>query len=939
MSLLDQPGRHPLSVLMVFAALFLFGVVSFFFLNLEELPELPLPALKVVAQFPGFPVEEMQQLITIPLENALIGVRGITAITSVSKSGLAALTLGFDWDSRIEQAALEVREAVDSIYPYLPEGVGKPLVFTESLSDSPLITLACIPAEGRSIRDLYIPVKYDLKNSLRALDGVASISLKGLRKPEIQVETDMEALYGMNSSLSALASYLGQFLVDHPVGKIREGTRERLVRISSGDLSPQEIARLPIQAGSSVKLGDIASVSMEEEDAVSLYLYQGRAALGLEIFKTASAGTISTAKAVREALPILNQSFEDSFSLVLLEDASLGIRQSVFSLILSLVLGLSAAVFVLFRVYRGRNIPLISSLSIPLTMVLVFFFLYLLKITLNTVSLLGMVIGIGLIADNTIIVLEEMREKEAELPHHCGRVLQGIFPAVLSSSLTTILVFLPPLFLSGIVSHLFRDLILTVILLILISFAVSHFFAPACYILMKRESPQPSRRLKRVEKSYRRILLFLMGDQKTAKPKGRATAVYGGLVLLLILMVSVIPLELLPSSPARQVIVEIELPGDWDAQAVSREASWLSGQFLKEMDPCFVNVSAGYEKDSLKEMAGEGLYLQKIRLVLGFDKAFSKEMIDRVGDLLARWGYGEAHIHTPQNSLEKALLPEEEETSHNLQAVLRFVPDEESLRASGITAALLQDELAAVISGRIAGEVPFDREKISLRVRGSLEYRNSPASMAALKLSGREGAVVFSELGHLVETLESRELVRWNRGASPKEKDRSIDFSVFGKLYLFALILMFLVLGIQTESFRRASLLLLALPVSLLGGLLFTGLCGLSLNLYSFMGILIMQGTVINTAILLLNGMNGSCRGEILFKSSKRLRPVISTTMTTLFALFPILLQSLFKGDPTGGMAAAVIGGMLIGTPLILLFIPLFLLYSRKSGGGRVSIL
>ena len=936
--ILDIPSRHPLSVIMVFAGLLMFGVLSFFFLPLEELPEMPLPSVSVVAEYEGFPPREMEQLITIPMENALSSVKGVKTMSSLSRQGVSAVTLRFDWGSDPDRSAIEVREIIDGLYPYLPNGVRKPVAFSENLSDTPLMTLVCRPKDGTSAGDHYNAIKYDLKNRLKRIDGIARIRTMGLRRPEIHVEVDMERLYGMGLSLSDTGSYLGQFLIDHPAGKIREGDKEQLIKVSGGVVSPLDIAALPVQPGGSVSYGEIAAIDYHEEEATSLFLYQGEPAVGISLYKTPSGSDLKTSNAVRRALDELNDEFEGEFEIILLEDGAEGIKDSMRSLFISLVLGLTAAVIVLFSLYDDRKIAVVTSLSIPVTMVLVFFFLYLFGITLNTISLLGMVIGIGLIADNTIVILEELQK--AEDPRRYGRAAAGIGPAVSASSLTTLIVFLPPLFIPGISAILFRDLILTIVFLISLSLFVSLFFAPALYTLLAERSGSPHR--SRVVKSdgvmrlERRYKGFIMGF--LLRKKGRKRILLTVFTLLAIFLAGTarfLPVSLLPDEPESRWIIQGRLSGDWSALAIEKECATLCRR-VNDIDPGVrIYAESGYEKDSMKERASSGCFLNQLKFHLylpGASNSPSEDLRAVFNDSLLE----EVLIYPVPSTLESALLPKERRSGELQLPVLRFLPDLENLSVAGLNAASLQSELQGATEGIPVGEVSYKQEKITVRVRGDNDYLDSPDKLLSLKLPSGNGFAELGEFVRLEKRWERGELARVDRKAAEEHDEApSLDTGRFIQLYIFALFLMFMVLGIQTESIKKTIILFIALPLSLLGALIALLLCRFELGLYGFIGILIMQGTVINTAILLLDRVSGSSRGELAVRAGRRIRPIISTTGTTVCALISILVQSLIRGSAEGAMAAAVLGGMLIGTFLILVIIPL--LYGTAVHSRRIS--
>ena len=919
-------GQPAVRILLVFAALLLFAAVSFFYLPMEEMPSLSLPYIRVVTEFPAYPPREVEESVTVPLENALSAVKGIKRISSLSRTGLSALTLEFDWDITPDRVVVEVREAIDSLYPYLPEEVNKPLAFTQSITDEPVLSLICLPADGIDPEDLYFTLKYDLKNRLQRNPAVSGIKIRGLRKEEILIEADMEKLYSLNRTLTSLAVYLGQFLIDHPAGKLREGNRERLLRVSTGINTPSEIAALPLGPGSSLKFKDIGKVSYETEEPTSLFLYEGQAAVGIEIYKSGSYGSLQAASQILRSLPALNRVFQGEFTLILLEDRSLEIRRSLRSLLLSLILGLIAAVAVLTRLYRGISIPLITALSVLLTMGLVFFPLFLGHISLNMVSLLGMVIAVGLLADNTIIILEEIKE---------GRDPGKILPVLFSSSLTTILVFLPPLFVPGVTAALFRDLILTIVILISLSLPVSRFFSPVCFSLFVhpavKESPMSW--LKRLERAYKRLLLTGMSHGRLTKLS--VITAYAAVLLFSILLFTTIPRELITDVPTGHLRLTVPLPGDWDYRRIKDETLRLSA-FLKKAHPLArISVDAGYEAGSLRDRCEPGRSLHCPDFHLYGKTVFPEGSLENLLALMDQQGYKTARAAPVRNSLESVLTAPVSPPVLADQRLLRMVPDKQSMNAASISPSDLQRELHSILKGVGAGDVAWDREKIAVRLVGKRENPELEQYIGSLKLPSLEAWIALNDLVEFEEHSEPPELLRINRGITGAEEP-PIEGKSFFNLYLFALILLFLILGILKGSLMEALLLFLSLPVSLSGSFLLLKLCGFSLNLYSFMGILIMQGTVINTAILLLEGNKKGSRSEILSLSARRIRPVLSTVLTTVCALLPVLCRSLISKDAAGGMAAAVIGGILTGSGLILCLLPL--LYYHYGRAGRKNI-
>ena len=891
MRILDLPEKHPLSVLMVFAGFLLFGGVSFFFLKLEELPELPLPVIRVVAGLPSYPPREIEQVLTVPLENALTAVKGVKEFSSLSKTGFSAITLRFDWDVNRDMACLDVREAIDRIYPFLPEGTSKPVAFLDSLSEKPVLTLVCLPREGVPLENLYTSLKYDLQSRLRAISGVGQTGLSGLRKPELLIELDMDSLYGMNLSIRNLASYLGQYLIDLPAGKVNKDGRERMIHVTSGVGTPQDFEQLPVGADSSLLLGQLAGIRYEPEEMTSFFLYRGKPAVGMEIYKSSSSGGLQTALGVKAILPFLNKEFKDSFQILVLEDSSLRILHSVRLLLISLFLGLFAASAVLFRIYRKILIPLVIGVTIPVTLILVFFFLFLFDISLNTVSLLGMVIGIGLIADNTIVILEGLALPASLSSKRMSESIRAVSPAVTASTLTSILVFIPPLLIPSVSAVLFRDLIFTIVFLILLSAGISHLFAPSLYkILYLRIPDSPHGRGKKTIIRNLYGILLLKGLSRKGKTKKMVPGIFLFLQGLLIFLIVQTPVCLLPASPANEYTLQITLPEEWNTGKILKEGERLSRLLEESFQPRHITVQAGYEKDSFRDRADPRRYLHLLNIHLIFSDVQDFSFPEEIRNQLEIGGYPHTEVTAVKNSMESVLNPEVPSLSPTFQPVLRFTPDRESLLAAGLTAAELQKNLAAVLKGIPLGEVPYGQEKITVRLKGREESLRTELDLGRLKVPTPGGLVMIENLVDMIRSSEPRFLIRLNRGNGPVP-DKEGSGGQYARLFLFALILMYLILGIQSGSPGKSGLLMGCLPLSLTGSLLMLRICGYNLNLYAFMGILIMQGTIINTGILLLDKTRTGSKQEILSLCLNRLRPVSATTLTTLCALFPYCLS------------------------------------------------
>ena len=234
MRLVKYAAQHPVSVLMVYAAVLSLALVCFRQLPQELLPDLPLPVARVISEYDGLPAAEIEILITVAVENALSAVKGVRGISSVSMDGLSAVRLDFDWGVDPNRAAVEIREKIDGLYPLLPHGSSKPLVVAaENPSDRPVLTMAAVPVQGRRMQDISNTVRGELCAKLKQVSGVATVRIVGLAEPEIKIDVDGAKLAAAGIPLQQLTRAIASSIYSAPVGRVIEGPREYLVEATT----------------------------------------------------------------------------------------------------------------------------------------------------------------------------------------------------------------------------------------------------------------------------------------------------------------------------------------------------------------------------------------------------------------------------------------------------------------------------------------------------------------------------------------------------------------------------------------------------------------------------------------------------------------------------------------------------------------------------------
>ncbi|HLU47622.1 MAG TPA: efflux RND transporter permease subunit, partial [Planctomycetota bacterium] len=461
------------TVTMTALAVTAFGVVAYSRLAVELFPDLSHPSLTVQTEFPDTAPQEVETLITRPVEESVGVLRGLRTLHSVSRAGTSEVTLEFDWDSDMDLLALEVREKLDRIV--LPEGAEKPIVLRFDPSLDPIVRVAMTGGHLGEMRSL---AERRIKQDLETIPGVAAARIKGGLEDEIVVEVDQERLAALGISLDLVRRVVGESNINLPGGVLRGDDLQFLVRTVNEFTTVEEVADLPVyrQGNAIVRLREVADVRMGHRDREEITRTNGEESVEISIHKEGDANTVAVAELVKARLETWKEDVPPGWKLTLLFDQSRFISRALVEVQESALVGGVLAIIVLFLFLRDVRSTLIIATSIPLSVVATFLAMYRLDVSLNIMSLGGLTLGIGMLVDNSIVVLESIfrrREEGASLARAAIDGTTEVGPAVVASTLTTVAVFLPIVFVEGVAGQLFRDQAITVTLSLLASLAVA----------------------------------------------------------------------------------------------------------------------------------------------------------------------------------------------------------------------------------------------------------------------------------------------------------------------------------------------------------------------------------------------------------------------------------------------------------------------------------
>lgn len=477
MSMINTSVKRPVTVWMFMLAVMLFGMVGFSRLAVKLLPDLSYPSVTIRTAYDGAAPVEIEQLVSKPIEEAVGVVKGLRKISSISRSGMSDVVLEFEWGTNMDMASLEVREKIDTIE--LPLDINKPLLLRFNPNLDPIMRLAfSVPnADAEQLKQMRTFADEELKRRLEALSGVAAVRLSGGLEQEVHIELNQQKLSQLNLNADQIKRRINEENINLSAGKVIQGDKEYLVRTLNQFNSLEELGQVIVYRNEQtlVRLSDIAVISDAYKERSDITRIGETESIELAIYKEGDANTVAVAKKLHAELGNINQ-VNTKNRLNVIYDQSEFIESAVNEVTSAALFGSLLAMLVIYLFLRDIIATLIISISIPFSVIATFNMMYFADISLNIMSLGGIALAIGLLVDNAIVVLENIdRYKSAGMSKIDAAVTgcKEVAGAIFASTLTTLAVFLPLVFVDGIAGALFADQALTVTFALLASLFVA----------------------------------------------------------------------------------------------------------------------------------------------------------------------------------------------------------------------------------------------------------------------------------------------------------------------------------------------------------------------------------------------------------------------------------------------------------------------------------
>ena len=612
--------KHHVMTILLYILVVVFGFYSFQNLTLALMPSMEVPAAVVYATYPGAGPEDIEQQVTKKLEGAVAGLSGLDTLQSTSSENMAMLVIQFTNHTDMDQAMTDLRDKVAQVKSQLPDDASDPTVMSIDIDSMPVVSVAL---RGNDLASLQSIAEDEIQPALERLDGVASVDISGGYEQEIAVHTDASRLKGYNLTISSIGQQLGADNIAIPGGDLDNGSQTLAVRTDGEYSSIDDVknALISLPAGGTVRLSQIADVSMQPKDQDAISKVDGEECIILSVNKQSGSNTVQIAELAKAEFDSLLKS-NDSLQWNIVMDQSDYINMTVDNAIQNIWMGVLFAAIVLFLFLRDFGATMAVTIAMPCCILFTFLIMNVLGITLNMMSLGGITLGVGMIVDNSIVVLENIftyRADGYDRMEACTKGTGEVIGAVIASTLTTVAVFLPIALSGGMAGMMFKEFCITIVALLLSSLIISVTLVPLlCYFLLgstkqKSVKPQGSGATPITEKPLSRVYRSSLNFLITHRWAGIALTVV--ICIVSVLSVSQAGMELIPEMDEGQVSVTVSMPNGStmeDTAAIEDRIAAIAVDTIPELEQIY--YSTGSSTSIMSSSSGASVTISLVDL-------------------------------------------------------------------------------------------------------------------------------------------------------------------------------------------------------------------------------------------------------------------------------------------------------------------------------------
>ena len=1000
---------------MTFLAIMMLGLVASRRLPVSLMPDIDIPEITVTVNRPDVSAREIENSIVAVLRRNLIQVPGLQDLRTEARNGSAVIRLSFEYGTSINMAFMEVNEKIDGAMNSLPRDIQRPRVIKASATDLPVFMLNLSLKEGSDNPERFLELsefaETVIKRRIEQLPEVAMADLTGQVKREIFVVPEEEKMRSLGITETDIRIAIERNNITIGSILVKDGKYLYNLEFSSYLRNLDDVRNIIIKAGNRmVRLHEIARTGIRQERPTGMYYNGTERAITLAIIKQSTSKMAELERQIETLLGLLRNDYPQ-IDFEISQDQTTILDFSLSNLRQNLIAGGTLAFLLMFLFLRDAKSPLLVGLSIPASLIISLLFFHLTGLSINIISLSGLILGVGMMIDNSIIVTDNITQyidRGESLSQSCIKGTNEVIRPLISSVLTTCAVFLPLIFLSGIAGALFYDQAIAITIGLFVSLAVSITLLPTAYRLLYLSGREGAvtrfiRKIsfRHIEESYEKGMRFFF-RYKT-----------GMFVMFILILASVAVLfmsvekEKFPRVRHDEIVLTI----DWNENIdIEESRNRIYGLLESRMDEILqINAFIG-EQQFLFNRGYEQSYTEARVYVktTGFEitESFERRLLS---DLLATYPAAVATISVQENIFEKLFsaseaplvaeislmrekkVPEVEEMTEITRSLHENFPyadisypaledkievklDHEKLLLYDVSTATVYNRLRTAFNENMIGELRASNEILPIKLGEDEKMINEIVAFAMAR-NNRGVEIPLSELVK-IERVHSYKTIRGGmyseyvpvamhvstrtpgrltseiRRLFSDDQNLNIQFSgalisgqqTFRELsfvLIIALLLLFFILAAQFESLVLPFIVLVEIPIDIAGALLMLILFGATINLMSMIGIIVMSGIIINDSILKIDTINrlrmsGTPLMEAIYTGgSRRLKPIIMTSLTTILATMFFLFGNDLGSELQKPLALTVIGGMSLGTFVSLYFIPLAFWAIYREGRRR----
>ena len=1014
---------RPTSVMMVFLALFILGIITYMNIPVSLLPDIAIPEITVQVSHPNASARELENTVVRSLRLQLMQVSKLRDIRSETRDGNAVIYLSLEYGADTDLSFIEVNEKIDAAMKSLPREVERPRVVKASATDIPVFNLYLTLKADTATHDIIRFIELSdfaesvIRRRFEQLSQVAMIDISGLVKKQVIITPDQTLLDMGGISLSDIESALNSNNVEPGSMSVRDGYYEYVIRFSSILRNLEDVQNIYIRKNDRIyQLKDLAQVELAPEKETGMAIYNGKRAIVLSVIKQSEEDISQMRKAMNKEVELFRKDFPEIEFQVTQNQTEL-LDYSISNLQQNLLLAFLFVFLISVIFLKDGRLSIIIGSGLFLALIISLLFFYLFRVSLNVVSLTGLILASGNMIDNSIVAADNItqyRRRGLAIPDACVQGANEISIPMLSSMLTNIAVFFPLIFMSGIAGALFFDQAFSVTVGLLVSYLTGIMFLPVLYKIVysigKKKNGYTDHDAQRTEKPSLAMRIYDAGIHWVFSHKLLTGIIILAMFPLGVWFFLIIPKEKMPDIKQTELLVSI----DWNENIHIQENYDRCRQFARMLDSLSEENAAliGQQQFALnrerEQTSSESQFYVRVRnaadvaplktsvasyfsehypqallsfLPSGtiFEKIFSTgdpELVVEFYPMNKAREIDAADIRSIERDMAK--LTGEQPVGNSFQNQLNIYINREKLLLYNVPYNLVSSVLRTAFKENRFASLRSQQQYLPVvmggdekSVRDILEETlietsaNADGSRNRLSLSNFVSVIPSEDLKTITagkageyipfyyyETKHPEKMIEQIKTNWMKERDWKVNFSgVFFSnkkminemmvILLVSILLMFFILSAQFENFKQPLIILFEIPVDIsfaLGLLLITGH---SLNLLSAIGLIVATGIIINDSILKVDVMNqlrkeGYALMDAIHEAGRRrLKAIVMTSLTSIVCMAPLLFTNDLGSQMEKPLAIAIIGGMIIGTPVSLFVVPVLYWWTYRGEGSR----